>query len=251
MVRQPAPHCNRFAVVCECFDRFEAETICIRLRDAGIDAYATGSDSAQALAMGGAGTNRLPRVEVPEHEFEQARRLLAADRAKAATARRWKCPRCDEVNEKTFEVCWSCGKLLDEKAIFAWDEDSRETEKTPAGPWTIASGDPLPQDDQNPYRPALPRQDSRGDETLVADARNADEGKAAREAFNDDVRRALWSAVIGFLILPPLPNLYSLFLLFRLPSTAYSSPRLRRRTIAAYLLDIGALIIWPTIYLSL
>lgn len=244
-------HEDRFAIVCECFDTFEAETICIRLRDAGIDAHTTGNDTAQALAMGGAGTNRLPRVEVPEAELDRARQLLADDRARAAHARRWKCPRCNEVNEKTFEVCWSCGKLLDETAIFAWDDAPRDSTSNPAGEWTVTPSDPLPTEDQNPYRPTPPRDgSSNGQDATVNDLRDDDEA-APSDAYFEDTRRALWSAVIGFLILPPLINLYSIFLLIRLPSTVYQDPRLRGRLIAAYLINISAFIIWPMIYISM
>ncbi|MCG8648874.1 MAG: hypothetical protein MI861_03525, partial [Pirellulales bacterium] len=52
------------SVVRECADRVEAETIRIRLASEGITAFITGTDTATALSMGGAGSMRLVRVEV-------------------------------------------------------------------------------------------------------------------------------------------------------------------------------------------
>ena len=105
---------DKFAVLRECGDQFEAQTIRIRLAAAKIPVLITGTDPNFALSLGGAPTSRPVRVEVEHSDLERADTLLKQDHLRAAQAEPWVCCRCHEQNEPTFDVCWSCNKMHDE-----------------------------------------------------------------------------------------------------------------------------------------
>lgn len=44
-------------------------------------------------------------------EWEQAKRLLDADRQAVQSAQPWQCSDCGETIEAQFEACWQCGQL--------------------------------------------------------------------------------------------------------------------------------------------
>lgn len=225
-------------VVRSCADRIEAESIRIRLAEAGIRAMITGTDMGTALGLGGAGTMRMVRVEVPNEDAQRAAELLAEDERKAAEAGPWICSRCHEQNEATFDVCWSCskprtddderGRLDTSPSVQSEFSESISVEPTEA-----------PVDDGNPYRPVAPAETESSKPTVPE--------PEPPESLADEVRRAFRAAVIGAFVFPPLVCFYSLYLLMQLPPQAYQVAGYRRNVMLIWILNlilIGAWTIW-------
>ena len=93
-------------------DAQEASLLVLELRAHGIDAVA--SPDAGSAAFGELPASVLHvRIQVPEAQLEEARRLLAevlerAQRNEDVERAPWTCASCGESNEPTFEICWSC-----------------------------------------------------------------------------------------------------------------------------------------------
>jgi hypothetical protein len=51
--------------------------------------------------------NRLREAKVLIQTFEKNQQAEAGSSAKRPS---WKCPKCKEENDASFEVCWKCGK---------------------------------------------------------------------------------------------------------------------------------------------
>lgn len=231
---------DRRRVLREAFNFVEAETIRIRLVDADIPAFVTGTDAGVALSMGGAGTDRLVRVEVAEADFERADEILRADQARMRDAKPWTCSRCGEPNEPAFEVCWSCGKPLA-------DDDQRGNKPT-LKPSDFTVDDAVtetssaPQTDPNPYRPARLQSGTRTVQVELDPEREED--------LEDQVRRAFLSSMVGILVCPPLINFYSLALVLMVPSEGYQRPEFRNRLLLAWAINFVSIGVWTTVWLS-
>ncbi|MEM8669647.1 MAG: DUF2007 domain-containing protein [Planctomycetota bacterium] len=199
-----------------CTDRIEAESLRIRLAEAGIRALVTGTDMETALGLGGAGTMRMVRLEVPTEDAERAVAILEEDRRKAIEAGPWICSRCHEQNESTFEVCWSCSKPRS-------DDDERgrlepKGLKSTPEPIEIERTEPV-SEDGNPYRPAP---------TFSSPQRVTGVDSITDESWDTidaDVRRAFRASIVGSFVFPPLVCFYSLYLLLSIPGFAYQKKR--------------------------
>ncbi|MFK8111021.1 MAG: hypothetical protein AB8B91_02400 [Rubripirellula sp.] len=228
-------------------DAFQAETIRIRLAAAGIQAIVTGTDAAAALSMGGAGSDRLVRVEVARSDFDQAMTLLLEDRERLANAKPWICSRCDEQNEPAFEVCWKCSKPQEEGDRLGRIDVAKEGMAAKAGIVGQVAVDPVNSPDLvrdgNPYRPVLvdagPGQVM---DTVPHEIGEEDRG---------NVRRAVLASVVGVLLLPPLLTLYGFYLLLGIPAEAYKQQGLRGRLITAWAINSVNLPFWVLYYLGL
>lgn len=227
----------------DCADRFHAESLRIRLAEAGISAIITGTDMETALGLGGAGTMRLLRVEVPSEDAQRAADILAEDERRALEAGPWICSRCREQNEATFEICWSCSKPRtdDDPTGRVGSESSgleHASESLTAEPTTRST------DDGNPYRPV----------ELVVDPQTVPRvpelAEQSVDSLRDDVNRAFRAAVIGSFVFPPLVSLYSLFLLISLPAIAYHPTRLRIKIILTWLLNIALTAGWSVWWIN-
>jgi len=86
----------------------EADALAARLSVAGIACRLRGTDDVNALQMGGAGGKGVSIV-VQAEQVEAAKELLQHDE-RLKSGGPWMCPRCDESNDATFEICWACGK---------------------------------------------------------------------------------------------------------------------------------------------
>ncbi len=222
-----------------CADRFEAESIRIRLAEAGIRAIVTGTDMGTALGLGGAGTMRMVRVEVPNEDAERAAFILQEDARRAMEVGSWICSRCREPNEATFEVCWSCNKPRTE------DDPRGPLESTAPVPadFSESSVDPLlsrPVDDGNPYRAFSSREE----------VRVANVPPESLDTLEEEVRRAFRAAVIGSFVFPPLVCLYSVYLLLTLPPVVYGNRHLRTKVIVTWILDIVLTAAWCFVWLN-
>jgi len=229
-------------VVRSCADRIQAESIRIRLAEAGIRAMITGTDMETALGLGGAGTMRMVRVEVPAEDAERAAALLDEDDRKAAEAGPWICSRCHEQNEATFEVCWSCSKPRTEDDERGRLDTEPKIESTFSESITIAPEEPTAEDG-NPYRPIVR---SAEDATAPPSA----PVPIAPDTLHHEVRRAFRAAVIGAFVFPPLVCFYSLFLLLSLPSQAYRTSGYRRKVILIWFLNLALIFAWTIWWLN-
>lgn len=221
---------SKLAVLRQCADRVEAETIRIRLASAEIQALITGTDAGTALGLGGAATSRLVRVEVASEDYERANDLLHADELRTQVAGPWVCGRCHEQNEAAFDVCWCCNKMRSED-----DFRGRVPEKE------RSAGDTQPFDDAMTAQPATPIAEDHNPyrPVLVDERRKPPAPKNVAEIDLDDplaesVTRCFRSAIVGMLVLPPIVSFYSLYLLLRLNPIVYKQPNLRKRALLAW-----------------
>ena len=66
-----------------------------------------------------------------------------------------------------------------------------------------------------------------------------------------DVTRAFHSAVVGWLVLPPLMNLYSIYRLLRLPTIIPGNRSLRRKVLVAWFVNFVAIVWWPIFWFQI
>ncbi|WP_372722443.1 hypothetical protein [Novipirellula sp.] len=221
-------------------DAFSAETTRIRLAAAGIRSIVTGTDAAVALSMGGAGTDRLVRIEVAPADYQRAIDLLAADEKLIQSAGPWICSRCEEQNEPAFEVCWSCNKRRSEDdATGRHDPNHDESVVSTLGAGDFigeTSPDPMVVS-TNPYHPPNPISDlPKHPPALPID--RCDAQSVLDEPIDVAVKRAYLSSIVGVLVFPPLLNFYSLYVTLTIPTTAYRDARARRKLIFAWTVNL-------------
>lgn len=92
-----------------CNNVIEADTLRIRLAAAGIDAVVQGGEGATTLSHIG-GAAGYPQVDVSSEDYDRAVAMLQADESARLHTQPWICSRCEERNEATFDLCWSCQK---------------------------------------------------------------------------------------------------------------------------------------------
>ncbi len=220
------------AVLRNCADRVEAETIRIRLAAAGIQAFITGTDAATALSLGGAPTSRLVRVEVKASDHPRAATLLEQDARRIREAGPWICGRCHEQNEAAFEVCWSCDKPRSEDDVRGRLGESpiSDANQDLATSIRVEPSDQSIDHDSNPYRPIIVD----GKPPRVKVIRSAE----AQESTVEMVRRAALAAIVGMILVPPVVSFYSVFVLIHVNVDAYRDRALRTRLIFAWCLNV-------------
>ena len=201
-----------------CRDVIEAETLRIRLASAGIHAVVQGGQTATALSYVGSAVG-YPQVEVADDDYQSAVAILEADRVALATAGGWICSRCDEYNEPSFDICWSCSKTRGPEdrvetaganGLRRQTGDDASDESEP--PFTLAGFKEKDgnRDSDNPYRPL----DWQGDRADVSDQT----GESLYEVEDTQtIDRAYTAAIIGmFMPMILIFNAYSIYLLVRL-----------------------------------
>lgn len=225
----PATH----RVLRQCVTVHEAEIVRDRLIAAGVRAFVTGTDMATALSLGGAGTDVGVRLVVPSEDFDHAAELLAEDERTLREAGPWRCGRCDQPNEASFEVCWSCSKPReDEPATILTDDfvdGGPPASSFDASPSEVAGRRKAPVEDGNPYRPVLVGNDSR--------AMDRESLPEVETTLNDRVRRLLLGSIVAAMLFPPASTLV-LVLLLRLPRQATSTDARKWRVIAASIISV-------------
>ena len=107
-----ADESQKLVTVAKCLQFWEAEILSERLRNAGILAFVQGAEANLNLSYVGTALGGV-RVQVPESELEVARRVIQEDEQQRQTAGAWRCPRCGEPNEASFDFCYSCSKARD------------------------------------------------------------------------------------------------------------------------------------------
>lgn len=146
---------DKLVTVRRCGPIWQAEMIRDRLEAAGLRAFVQGSESNRMLSHVGTALGGV-RVQVPASELETAREVLLADERQRATAGPWQCPRCDEPNEASFDVCWSCSMprgstpAMEPGFEAATEADAEGPAETP---WTGSARNP-PAETLNAYQSA-------------------------------------------------------------------------------------------------
>ena len=99
-------------------DTQEAHLIKAMLEEAGVEARVVGDHLQNAIGVLPAVTI-ASRVWVNTEDFDQARKIIADHQARrqssssATPASEWKCGKCGEPNEPSFEICWNCQAARD------------------------------------------------------------------------------------------------------------------------------------------
>jgi hypothetical protein len=206
-----------------CRDVIEAETLRIRLASAGIHAVVQGGQTATTLSYVGSAVG-YPQVEVADDDYQSALAILESDRVALETAGKWICSRCDEQNEPSFDICWSCNKtrgpddiggVLDRERAEGSDDDDESSGES-ASPFAINGfrQKEVAGDNGNPYRPL----DWQGAGPAVWARKN--DSETAEEDLKT-IDRAFNAAVCGlFLPILLVLNLYSIYLLLRVSFSA-------------------------------
>ena len=97
---------------------YEAHFIKSALEDAGIEARVV--ESPLLTALGELPASAVaPRVWVRAEAFDQAKKIVldyeARRRVPKAPASEWKCNSCGELNDSSFEICWNCQRVFENK----------------------------------------------------------------------------------------------------------------------------------------
>ena len=236
---------DRFSVLRECKDQFEAETIRIRLATDKIPVLITGTDPNVALSLGGAATARPVRVEVDRSDLYRADALLRMDSLRAQQSDSWICSRCHEQNEPTFDVCWSCNKIF-QKTTFS-EQTHKGQESTEESSRTRIT--------ERLHRPLLHSDTT--SENMERSAGHATPSKVApdgnQETGGESVSRCARAAVVGLLLLPSSFSFYSIYLLPQLDPAVYHAPETKRRVWGVWILNavvisLGSTLWWMLIF---
>lgn len=182
------------------------------LNHEGIPAFVEGANANSALYVGSALAG--VKLLVAGEDQERARIALRQYHSEIPDRTAWYCGDCEEFNEPSFDLCWSCGKNREEvetpgptsshrRHSEAADDESVETEVSVAGvPQSIESG--------NPYQPPMvmmPAMPNRKPQL--------DEQTEAIEKTEEIIQRAWRASVLGLGLVFPIPILhaYSVMLL--------------------------------------
>jgi len=238
---------DKFAVLRECGDQFEAQTIRIRLAAEKIPVLITGTDPNFALSLGGAPTSRPVRVEVEHSDLERADTLLKQDHLRAAQAEPWVCCRCHEQNEPTFDVCWSCNKMHDE-AIANGQKDLIPIASKSVGNSLPEMAHRLDQTQVKTVTRRTNGQQLLTEKKLKQAPPNPTPGDDDRENLAESVSRCARSAVVGLLLFPPLLNFYSIYLLLNLDRAAYHNSDTQLRVWSIWIFNAAVVSLGSTLW---
>jgi hypothetical protein len=202
------------------------------LETEGVTAGVEGGNVNTALSHVGSALSGV-RLLVAEQDYARARELLVRYGEKNSLRTSWYCGECQETNEPSFDLCWSCGKVREEvDAPFP----AAEAEPVVASDFTeIRVADiPAKIESNNPYQPPLisePAIPSRLDRPL----------DGLTEQMEQTIQRAWRASVIGFFIpIIPVPVLqfYSIWLLLGIDLEVPISQKAKRQFRWAWSLNI-------------
>lgn len=209
----------------------EANLAKMTLESHGIRCHVTGDVLADALSFYGNAVSRVDLLVSPEDAERSHQLLYEADLTRQSErfdqwnehrGMGWVCNRCDECNELTFDLCWSCAadkpQSPDMRILAPADhpEESLDTEESLS----------VSKSDESPYR-----------------APSAGSAVVVTPTSDGEIRRAYRAAIAG-LYFPPL-SLYCLFLL----GGQLSRGNFTSRQLAALFLSLTVLLTWTSILL--
>ncbi len=226
----------------QCSDTFEAEIIRDRLAAADIRAFVTGTDMATALSLGGAGTDRGVRIEVAVEDHQRAVETLLEDERQRREAGDWICGRCEEVNESSFELCWSCEKprSADDARTSKYDHEPLSGSERFGDLQNQSPTTGIGKEDGNPYRPPTI---SESDGEMKRPDSTQSGSVNTRDELDEQVRRTLVASIAATMLFPPISTIYMIWRLIRLPTSAYQDPNRRKRIRLAKLITVWGAVI--------
>jgi hypothetical protein len=225
---------NKKMVVLRRFsDSVAAETLRGRLAVAGIDVYVRGTSVEAAFGLGGAPTSSGLRVEIASDDVDAALAILAEDDRIREVAGAWVCPRCDEENEASFEVCWNCQK----------QRGPGDTKKSPVSaqvnpitaPESLVARRAVVDDKRstNPYQPVLLEPQN----TVVGTQRQYPT-TLSDETIDNLMRDFYRLACVSVLIVPIPLALYAVYRIWLLPTELKRHPDVRKRVRRYFLINV-------------
>ena len=238
---------DTFAVLRECADQFEAQTIRIRLAAEKIPVLITGTDPNHAWSLGGAPTSRPVRVEVKSSDLTRADTLLKQDRLRATQAESWICCRCHEKNEPTFDICWSCNKMHEDATNGDQGSLLENASKI--------QGDAFSEMAQRPEQTLAGTQaKSKTEKQSLFDRKRPQTSPAHLPSFHnkenqaESLSRCARSTVLGLLLFPPLLNFYSIYLLLKIDPAVYRNTDTQCRVWSIWIVNAAAIVLGATLW---
>ncbi len=207
------------------FDGVAAHQAKSWLNQEGIPAFVEGAHANSGLYIGSALAG--VKLLVAADDKERACNLLQQYHTDGYDRTSWFCGSCQEVNEPSFDLCWSCGENREDVEALKPTPSLRiqpENDESPDKNLNL----PEPIETGNPYQPPqvmLPA-DPNPESTLLEEDRLA-EAERAEEV----IQRAWRASVIGLGLVFPFPilHLYSVTLLLGVDANASVSQRARRQ----------------------
>lgn len=186
----------------------EAEMLRSVLEESGVRAFVDGAAANTALSHIGPALGGV-KVFVRTVDAEQALEIIEEIRAESnVSTEPWFCGTCEESIDGSFDVCWSCGQdRANAERPFPAVRDEEESSDDGEGDELIDL--PIPDrsedDEANPYATPMTT------EPTVPDNRPPEINEAAEVM----LERAWRASIIGFVFLPFIMQLYSIYLLIR------------------------------------
>lgn len=237
---------------------FEAQTLSSRLATAGIESFIQGTDLVAAFGIGGAPSASGVRLEVAEEDLQAAVAILQKDERVRELAGQWHCSRCDELNESTFELCWSCqksrgddGLRADESGVWVSSDADAFVDSAPV------SAERSPETN-NPYQPVLISDDMAQAVAKHHDSfRKDDEGKSfigesdeRHDIASEEVRSLTRLTGVAALIFPLPLCVYGVARTTRAITLVKDDPKLRFRVRVYLVINILVCIAVSIFWLS-
>ncbi|MCA9199477.1 MAG: hypothetical protein KDA87_18150 [Planctomycetales bacterium] len=208
-----------------------AQLIQSHLLAQGIRAHVSGTNVANMLSHVGSALGGV-RLQVAADDVEQANQVLLSLQDEGRIAG-WLCGRCHEEVDPGFEICWNCQAHRSEFANpLPQTTDSQRTKSpaplddtTPPMSQFVPSDEAAGVDTPNPFAPAAIAGEDVGQQPgheFLAEQ---------QEEVNAMIDRAWRASVLGMMLLPPLLNFYSMYLLMRV--AAYDAPPSSKKRILA------------------
>lgn len=236
---------TKLVTVTRCHQVWEAEILRDRLESGGIPAFVQGAEANLSLSYVGTALGGV-RVQVSEVDLEAARELIEADAYQRLTAGAWICPRCEEPNDASFDLCYSCSLPRSMAGGDPHDGKSKRQQRggtATAKPVTVPveTGGTVEPSSNNPYHPPSLERLQADDEAFF----QATDGNPLRIDLvraDDALRRAMNLAIIGLVV--PFPVFHLLSAYHAVQARRYGAARvkrLRRRLYWVELLDIAVI----------
>lgn len=203
----------------------------------GIPAFVEGTNANSAFYVGNALTG--VKLLVASEDEEKAANVLRQYRSTNPETKGWYCGACQEHNEPSFDLCWSCGQNREDVEATAPSKSVRqssggaaledaENEFTEAKTQTnFETG--------NPYQPPLASLSADTNKTMRPDSEPTEESDRTEEV----IQRAWRASIFGLGLVFPIPflQLYSVILLLGVDRSVPIESRFQRQFKMAWIVN--------------
>ncbi len=207
------------------FDEISATQAQSWLAQQGIHGFVEGAGATSAFG----GNSLAPaRLMIADIDFDRARARMAEYRTNTRQHTSWYCGECQETNEASFDLCWSCHQPREDVQTVAPDQQaSHVCHDTRSVPLTHSDS----RSSDNPYQPTM-------HVSIEMSQRTVQELEASVEQAEDTVTRAWKAAILGLIIPLPVLQIYSAFLLVGVDRQLPISDRAQRRYFWAWTVNV-------------